>query len=659
MRTPNRLMWIGLFLLSQVVACGGGGDGGENGGGDPPPPPQLVFVAVSPSNPVIPLGTTQQFVATGTYSDGTSQDVTVHASWSSSNIAVVQVNDQGSKGLASSVAVGVTTIAASMNGIAGIAELTVSPAALISIEIALPTNVSPPATGQIAIAATQQYIAVGQYTDNSIHDITTSVTWSSSDSTVAVISNAQGEKGLASGIAVGTVTIGATLSSIYGTTNLVILPIKALDLTKAAGLVAGLAGVEIDENGNALAAWNYQFTGTNFGIPPELYTASYTSVGGWTQKTPIDMGGIDDFPAGPSLAMNASGVALLAWTGNGGVYASKYTPGLGWQQARVVASGASPFLTFAGNLRIAIDVSGNGLLVWTNDNGDKLFSSLYQQGTDTWTVPQELPNVNRGFARSALALAMNASGYGVVLWENWDFGATPGWTLYASLFVPGTGQGTGWQTPQSLYQSGSGQTPTAAINDKGEIVAVWVDYVSNFPNTSLYTKRYIPNQGWQAQEGISVNDINRPSYPRVAMNNAGTAVVVWYNSFDYEVRASRFITNSGWQTPETLWPPCESCGDPTVLQPHITQDGRILAAWVTADINAPFKVGLRRYVSGNGWDDAQGLPYIEHKGQFSGINIAFNPSGTGVAFWSESYDIFDGQFLNSFSDFYVNTQLSY
>lgn len=37
MRTPKRLMWIGLFLLSQIVACGGGGGGG--GGGTPPPPP--------------------------------------------------------------------------------------------------------------------------------------------------------------------------------------------------------------------------------------------------------------------------------------------------------------------------------------------------------------------------------------------------------------------------------------------------------------------------------------------------------------------------------------------------------------------------------------------------------------------------------------------
>jgi hypothetical protein len=271
----------------------------------------------------------------------------------------------------------------------------------------------------------------------------------------------------------------------------------------------------------------------------------------------------------------------------------------------------------------------------------------------------EIPGGDMGAGGSA-SLAMNAGGSAVLLWENWANYSV--WTVNASLFVPGTGQGTGWQPPLPLYQSTSWHTPTVAINDAGEAIATWVDYITDFPYTSLYAKRFIPNQGWQALEGIAVNDSGRPADPALAMNEAGAAVVVWRNGFDTAVRASRLVPAGGWQAPEVLWPMVSGIGDPKVLRPHIAPDGRILAIWIVEDLNVPFKVGLRRYVPGAGWEAARGLPYIKHKGGFSatsGIDIAFNASGTGVALWGESYDVFNGALFFGFSDLYANTQLTY
>jgi len=648
------------FLLLTACGGGGGGGGGDSPAPTPPPPPpaaQLVSISVSPGNPAIPLGTTQQFVATGTYSDSTSLGVTTLVSWSSSTASVAQVNDQASKGLASSLAVGTTTITATLNGINGTAQLTIDPAALVSIEVLPAPNVLPPSTSQIAIAAELQFAAAGHYTDNTTQNITDSVTWSSSNTMVAAIGNTPSERGIATGMSEGAVTLDATLGSITATAGLTVIPVRALDFAIPNSKNAGPGLVEIDGNGNALAVWNYWPIGANSGGPPEINTASYTPAGGWSPKTLIDFGTISDFPATPVLAMNASGAALLAWTGHGGVYASKYTPASGWQQARVIASGNSPFITFAGNLRIAIDSGGDGLLVWVKDeNGNKLFSSQYLQSADTWTAPMELPGGDMGAAGSAPSLAMNAGGAAVLLWESWD----SVWTINASMFVPGTGQGTGWQPPLPLYQSTSWHTPTVAINDVGEVIATWVDYITDFPNTSLYAERFIPANGWQALEGIAVNNAGRPADPALAMNGAGAAVVVWRNAFDSAVRASRFVAGNGWQAPETLWP--TGVGGPRVLQPHIAPDGRILAAWVVEDLRAPFKVGLRRYVPGTGWEAARGLPYIKHKGLFSatsGIDIAFNASGTGVALWEESYDVFNGALSFGFSDLYANTQLTY
>src|SRR5262245_16948249 len=63
--------------------------------------PALLSLAVTPANPALELGETLQFTATGTYSNGTTTDLTALANWTSSNAAAGDVsNAAGSRGLA-------------------------------------------------------------------------------------------------------------------------------------------------------------------------------------------------------------------------------------------------------------------------------------------------------------------------------------------------------------------------------------------------------------------------------------------------------------------------------------------------------------------------------------------------------------------------------
>jgi hypothetical protein len=55
----------------------------------------LSSLTITPSNPSLTLGASQQMKATATFSDGTSQDVTALVAWTSSDIAVVVVNGTG------------------------------------------------------------------------------------------------------------------------------------------------------------------------------------------------------------------------------------------------------------------------------------------------------------------------------------------------------------------------------------------------------------------------------------------------------------------------------------------------------------------------------------------------------------------------------------
>lgn len=89
--------------------------------------PTLAVITVTPTNPSIVLGATQQFTAIGAYSDNTATDLTSLVTWGSSNNIVATIsNAVGSKGLSSPIGTGTTTISASYDNVSGTTELVVS-----------------------------------------------------------------------------------------------------------------------------------------------------------------------------------------------------------------------------------------------------------------------------------------------------------------------------------------------------------------------------------------------------------------------------------------------------------------------------------------------------------------------------------------------------
>jgi hypothetical protein len=83
----------------------------------------LVSLAIAPANPSIAKGTNQQFSATGTFSDNTTQILTTQVVWSSSNTGIAAIS---SSGLATSIAAGSTTISATSGSISRTSTLSVT-----------------------------------------------------------------------------------------------------------------------------------------------------------------------------------------------------------------------------------------------------------------------------------------------------------------------------------------------------------------------------------------------------------------------------------------------------------------------------------------------------------------------------------------------------
>jgi uncharacterized protein YjdB len=83
----------------------------------------LTSIAIAPLTATLSVAGTQQYTATGTYSDGTQQDLTGVVTWSSSNVGVATISGTG---LATGVASGSTTISAVYLGFNANTTLTVT-----------------------------------------------------------------------------------------------------------------------------------------------------------------------------------------------------------------------------------------------------------------------------------------------------------------------------------------------------------------------------------------------------------------------------------------------------------------------------------------------------------------------------------------------------
>jgi hypothetical protein len=191
----------------------------------------LKSITVTPANQSIDSGTPLQYKATGTYSDGHTMDLTSQVTWSSSDTSVASIDAKSGlatgqdKGGQCRIAASITVAGQS---IAGSTSLNVA-SILKSISVT-PVNASINSEQQL------QYKAVGTYSDGHTVDLTSQVTWSSSDASVAIIDVHSGlatgqEEGGQCSISASVAVAGQTIS---GETNLTVSSIlKSITVTPA------------------------------------------------------------------------------------------------------------------------------------------------------------------------------------------------------------------------------------------------------------------------------------------------------------------------------------------------------------------------------------------------------------------------------------------
>lgn len=171
-------------------------------------------VAISPSLPRVAKGSSQQFTATASFSDGTTQDVTKLATWAIKDVTGSGVATIDTTGLLQAKSLGKATVTARYKSHSSSTTVEVVAAALSLLSIS-------PAAPSIARGTSQRFSATATYSDGTTSDVTAAATWSVSDVTGSGVAAIDGT-GTALGKAVGTAQVSADYGGLTAETTLTV-----------------------------------------------------------------------------------------------------------------------------------------------------------------------------------------------------------------------------------------------------------------------------------------------------------------------------------------------------------------------------------------------------------------------------------------------------
>jgi uncharacterized protein YjdB len=293
--------------VATVYQIGGGG-----------PAATLNSITVTPASPMVLPGATQSMIATGNYSNGTTQNLTSQVVWNSATPGAATVSGSGG---VTGVATGTSTITATLNGVVGSTVVSVPSLSSITVTPANPT---------VTPAGKQSMTATGNYSNGGTQTLTSQVVWNSATPSTATVSSS----GVLTGVATGTSTITAALGGIIGSTvatvsapssitvtpvNPTVLPGVTQSMTATANYSGGTT-----QNVTSQVTWNsvtptvasVNSSGVMTGVATgtSTITATLSGVVGSTVVSVPALNSITVTPVNPSI--NAGATQALTATGN-------------------------------------------------------------------------------------------------------------------------------------------------------------------------------------------------------------------------------------------------------------------------------------------------------------------------------------------------------
>jgi uncharacterized protein YjdB len=168
--------------------------------------PLLRQISIAPNPAFCIAGQTVQLSALGFYSDGSTRNLSSESTWTSSNEAIVVIENSG---IATCRFAGEAVVTARLGGLSGSANVVATP------PVALRSLVISPAASEAAVGAAVNLTVTGFYSDGSTKDMTRRVAWASSDDAIVSVD----QSGLATCKSPGTAEIRAALNAVNVNTS--------------------------------------------------------------------------------------------------------------------------------------------------------------------------------------------------------------------------------------------------------------------------------------------------------------------------------------------------------------------------------------------------------------------------------------------------------
>jgi trimeric autotransporter adhesin len=156
------------------------------------------------------------------------------------------------------------------------------------------TNISViPGSVSVPNGAVQQFSAAGGFTNGKPQDVTTAVTWSSSNPAVVTVSNAPGSQGLATSVSTGSARIVATSGAVSGSAVFNVKAVSSVSMTP--------------QNTYVLTNASQHFTAT--ALFNDGTSADVTAAAVWSSGTPA-VATISNSPGSQGLATSLSNAGV-------------------------------------------------------------------------------------------------------------------------------------------------------------------------------------------------------------------------------------------------------------------------------------------------------------------------------------------------------------
>lgn len=182
--------------------------------------PTLSSLAIGPQDQTITTQQTLQMAATGTYSDGSTKDLTGKVNWTSGTTSCATINANGLVSPLTTVTGICTTTISATSGTASAATTTVTVTEGTPTSITLTASTTtPPANTTVTFTAKAIFPNSG-----TPQDITSSVTWIVSNTTNLTLTNGSGTGTLSAGSAGLSITVQASFDGVLS--NVVTLNVQ-------------------------------------------------------------------------------------------------------------------------------------------------------------------------------------------------------------------------------------------------------------------------------------------------------------------------------------------------------------------------------------------------------------------------------------------------